>query len=66
MILLSTIQKNLLKFKTHKELRYEFDIRYLEKWVNLYPSCFPKYVINNNYKIVFNSNKLRYELHRNA
>jgi len=40
------------------------DIRYLDKWIREYPDCFPKFVLNNEYKIIFNFNLLRYEFHR--
>lgn len=41
------------------------DIRYLDKWINKYPQCFPTYVINKNYVINFIPEKLRYELKPN-
>ena len=62
MILWDTVLNRLNKYNVDTRL---IDIRYLNKWLKLYPTCFPKYVINNNFKIIFNSNFLRYELHRN-
>lgn len=62
MILWDTILNKLNNYNVDIRL---IDIRYLDKWIKLYPTCFPKYVINNNFKIIFNSNFLRYELHRN-
>lgn len=61
MRLWDTIYKKL----TNKTRNNEFiDIRYISKWVKLYPDLFPKFVVNNNYIIKFNSNKLRYEFYR--
>jgi hypothetical protein len=61
MVLWDTIYK---KLKSNINNRNELiDIRYLAKWVIMYPSCFPKYVQLNNHNIIFNSNKLRYEFH---
>lgn len=34
----------------HKDI----DVRYLQKWIRLYPNCFPKFVIKGNYEIHFN------------
>lgn len=45
---------------------YEIDIRYLQRWIDLFPCCFPKFVLSGNYKIdfVWNCKELdfRYEL----
>lgn len=61
MILGQTIYKRLTK-SVGKNITYDFDIRYLSKWIDKYPECFPKFIRENNYKIIFNSEKLRYEL----
>lgn len=55
----STIYERLLKkgVKGH-----EIDIRYLDRWVNEYPSCFPKCVISNSFTAVFNQDKYRWEI----
>lgn len=63
MILGDTIYKRLNKIHNSKSFRYEFDIRYLSKWIKLYPDQFPNYVIDGNYELLFNSNKLRYEIY---
>lgn len=48
--------------KSHgKNLRFEFDIRFLQKWIDLYPDVFPDFIKQNNYKTIFNHKKLRYE-----
>ena len=49
------------KLKKHTDIRF-IDVRYLSKWIRLYPECFPSYVISGNYDIRFNSNKLRHEI----
>lgn len=41
---------------------YEIDIRYLQRWVNLYPFCFPKCVISDSFTAVFNPKKYRWEI----
>ena len=60
MILWTTILNKLEKNVNSNELRF-IDIRYLDKWIKKFPHCFPKFIIQNNHKIIFNSNKLRYE-----
>ncbi len=64
MILLTTIQKRLIKKVGFDVIRLEFDCRYLTRWINQCPECFPRFVIEGRYKIVFNNNLLRYELYR--
>jgi hypothetical protein len=45
---------------------YEIDIRYLQRWIDLYPCCFPKFVLSGNFEINLVWNKdytnFRYEL----
>lgn len=64
MILWTTILNKLSKYVDNNTLRFECDIRYLDRWIREYPKCFPNYIHNNNYKTLFNHEKLRYELHR--
>lgn len=64
MILLETIKNKLEKHIGYKELYQSFDCRYMQKWINLYPDCFPKYVKNGKYYIEFNGSNLRYEIHK--
>lgn len=64
MILWDTILDRLSKQVEYDELRF-IDIRYLTKWITNYPDCFPKFVLNGNFNIKFNSEKIRWELHRN-
>ena len=64
MILLETIKIRLQTYVNSDILYKEFDYRYLSKWIKLYPNCFPKYVLNNNYNIKFNYLKLRYEINK--
>ena len=46
-----------------KSLTYECDIRFLNKWILLYPDCFPKFMVNNEpYYLNFNADLLRYEI----
>ena len=64
MILLETIKTRLKKYVSSDIIYRDFDCRYLNKWVKLYPDCFPKYIINNNYTIHFNWQKMRYEINK--
>lgn len=63
MILSKTIQERLSKAKG-ESISYIFDIRYLQRWINEFPSCFPKYVLDNNYTCYFNPDKYRWEILR--
>jgi hypothetical protein len=64
MILLTTITTKIQKvIKPEDDIRF-LDVRYLDKWIRNYPQCFPKFVLNNEHKILFNPNKLRYEFHK--
>jgi hypothetical protein len=63
MILWTTILNRIDKeLKPSDDLRF-IDIRYLGNWIKNYPKCFPKFVRDNNYTIIFNSELLRYELY---
>ena len=64
MILLDTIKNKLEKHIGYEELYKSFDCRYMQKWIDLYPNCFPEYVKNNRYTIHFNWQKMRYEINR--
>lgn len=64
MILLETIKNKLRKHIGSQELYKSFDCRYMNKWINSYPNCFPKYVKNKQHRIEFNWNKLRYEIYK--
>jgi len=64
MILLETIKTRLKKYVSSDIIYRDFDCRYMNKWIKLYPNCFPKYVLNNNYSIKFNYLKLRYEINK--
>jgi len=66
MILGTTIQDRLEKVcETPSTFRFDFDIRYLAKWIRLHPSVFPKYVLEGNYNLNFNWVKLRWEILKN-
>ncbi len=60
-MLLSTIQNKIEK--VHGSLSFDFDVRYLERWVRNYPNCFPKFILNGHYKtiIVWNKNGTDYK-----
>lgn len=58
--ILNRIEKNL---KSDDDIRF-IDIRYLKYWIEKYSNCFPEYVKNNQHKIIFNNNKLRYEIYK--
>jgi len=62
MRLIDTCFNKLSKFIPPNTLRFEFDCRYLNRWIKEYPQCFPSFVVRGNYSIVFTSLKLRYEL----
>ena len=64
MILLTTLTKRLEKIIGNDKVYKEFDYRYLQKWIKLYPKIFPNYVKDNKYSIVFNYQKLRYEIYK--
>lgn len=64
MILLTTLTKKLEKIIGKNTIYKEFDCRYLQKWIRLYPEIFPNYVKNNKYSITFNYEKLRYEINK--
>ena len=64
MILLTTITKRLEKIIDNDKVYKRFDCRYLQKWIRLYPEIFPNYVKNNQYSIIFNYEKLRYEINK--
>jgi len=40
------------------------DVRNINKWIEKYPQCFPKFVVRKQYRIEFNAKKLRYEFHK--
>lgn len=65
MILLTTITKRLEKITGNDKVYKGFDCRYMDKWIKLYPDCFPRYMLNNKYNITFNYLKLRYEIYKN-
>jgi len=50
MILVDTIyNKLLIQGEDPKTLRYNFDVRYLQRWIKKHPNVFPKYILNNNF-----------------
>jgi len=54
MILATTIQNRLLKVVESPEtFCYDFDIRYLQRWVNLHPQCFPKFILKGKFEPKF-------------
>lgn len=63
MILAETIQDRLTK-EVGKSIVYDFDIRYLGKWLRNYPQCFPKYMLKENFTPIFNAVKYRWEVHK--
>lgn len=63
MILNETIINRLEKVKG-SSIYPNYDIRYLEKWIEKYPQCFPKWMLKGNYKLIFNLELLRYEIYK--
>lgn len=41
---------------------YEIDIRYLQRWIDLYPCCFPKFMLSNFFTAIFNVELYRWEI----
>lgn len=64
MILWDTILIKLKEKINDDQISRFIDIRYLSKWINLYPECFPKFVINDNHKIIYDPEKIKYEFHK--
>lgn len=63
MILAETIQNRLRKVVENVQtFTYDFDIRYLQRWINQYPQCFPQFIKRGNYEAYFNSDKMRWEI----
>ena len=65
MILATTIQDRL---KPHFNNYFDFDVRYLDKWIMKYPDLFPKYMRQNKYEVkvvwINNFTEYRYEIHK--
>lgn len=65
MILGTTIQN---KLKPYFDNYFDFDIRYLDRWVKQYPNLFPKFILEGNYESKFVWNKdftdFRWEIHK--
>jgi hypothetical protein len=65
MILWTTIYNRIEdEYDVKNELRFAIDIRYLGSWMQRYPQCFPKFMLNGKYSIFFHPEKLRYEINR--
>jgi hypothetical protein len=62
MVLVDSCLDKLSKIVSKEVLRFEFDCRYLTKWVTLCPQCFPLFVRKGEYTLFFNPSKIRYEL----
>ena len=59
----ATIYNRLLS----KEVKgYEIDIRYLQRWIDLFPCCFPKFMLSNLFTAVFNWELCRWEIYKNT
>lgn len=52
---LQTIQKRLTK--VHGDLKHDFDVRYLSRWIKNYPQCFPKFILRGQYETIIEWNK---------
>lgn len=44
--------------------RFDIDVRYLRKWIDIHPECFPKFMRGNDYRINFNADLLRWEIYK--
>ena len=61
MILAKTIQDR-LTIEKGKSVCFDFDVRYLGKWIEKYPKIFPSYMLNGNFTPYFNPVKYRWEI----
>ena len=61
MILGITIQTRIEK-ELGRSIVYDFDIRYLQRWINQFPKIFPRFIHNNNYTSYYNPEKMRWEI----
>lgn len=43
---------------------YDIDIRYLQRWISLYPCCFPEFMISGFFTAVFNAELYRWEIYK--
>lgn len=43
---------------------HEIDIRYLKRWMDLYPECFPKFMLYHFYTAIFNWELCRWEIYK--
>ncbi len=65
MILNSTILSRLQNVICDNEiLQYDYDIRYLDKWIKKYPSVFPKFMLKDNFQPIFNWELNRWEIYK--
>lgn len=62
MILSTEIQNNIEKLRGCS-LYPDYDVRYLNRWIEEYPSCFPNYIKENRYNTIFNWQTLEYEIY---
>ena len=62
MILNETIINNIEKIKG-SSIYPDYDIRYLKKWIDEYPQCFPKWMLKGNYEPIFNWELLQWEIY---
>ena len=63
MILANTIIDKIEKVKGGS-ITFDFDIRYLQRWINEFPQCFPKFIIKGNFQPIFNWGKMRWEIYK--
>jgi len=66
MVLNTTILRRLKEQGAKDEDLRFYDIRYLHKWVRLYPLAFNKFILKGNYTIKFSYIKLRWEFHNES
>lgn len=63
MILATTIQERLKSVcESPDTFMYDFDIRYLQRWINSFPFCFPKFILSGTYESYYNADKMRWEI----
>lgn len=61
LFLWDTIYNKLLKKGVNG---FDIDIRYLQRWMNLYPCCFPKFMLSGHFRAEFNWELMRWEIYK--
>jgi len=64
MILGTTIYDRIQKVcESPSTLMYDYDIRYLGRWMKKHPQCFPKFMLKEKFQPTYNWEKCRWEIY---